>query len=80
MTREQKELLYNIASWHSKDFYNRMVDTWTDRHYQMDTDCRLNIRILENTYQEKYGALPKWEYINDVWDAMQQLKMELEDN
>ena len=77
MTREQKELLYNIAEWHSKDFYNRMVDRWTDDNYRIDTECRKTINRLESEYVEKYGPLPEWKYIDNVWDAMRELKKEL---
>lgn len=79
MTREQKELLYDIASWHSKGFYNRMVDRWKDKNYLIDTECSATIAKLEAEYVEKYGPLPEWECINDVWTAMDQLKKELED-
>jgi hypothetical protein len=80
MTREQKELLYDIACWHSKDFYNNMVDTWSSENYSISTECSSTIFRLEQEYINKYGPMPKWEYINDVWNAMEQLKKELEEN
>ena len=78
MTREEKELLYEIASWHSKDFYNEMVDRWTDENYNIAAKCRSKIHTLESEYAEKYGPLPEWKYINDIWETMRQLKEELD--
>lgn len=77
MTREEKELLYEIASWHSKEFYNEMVDRWSDENYSISAQCRSKIRELESEYIAKYGPLPEWKFINDVWNTMNQLKEEL---
>ena len=77
MTREQKELLYQIASWHSKEFYNRMDDHWTDKNVKFDSKCHEIINRLEKEYQDKYGELPEWKYINNVWDTIQELEKEL---
>ena len=74
MTREQQELLYEIAKWHSNDFHNEMEDHWTSENYSFSRECHSMIRKLEGEYVEKYGALPKWKYIDDVWDAMRELK------
>lgn len=80
VTREQKELLYNIANWRSKEFYNNMEDHWTSSNYEIDAECNATIRKLEKEYKEKYGDLPEWKYIDDVWDARDNLKKELEEN
>ena len=64
MTREQKELLYEIAN-------------WTDVNFKTSTECINNIKRLETEYKEKYGPLPEWKYIDDVWAAMKTLKEEL---
>ena len=77
MTREQKELLYEIAKWHSKDFDNEMVDHWTNINYDVSRQCSAMIRRLEGEYTAKYGALPEWQYIDDVWNTMCELKEEL---
>lgn len=77
MDREQKELLLQIAQWHIKDFNNRMVDTWGDKNFRIDKECYRMIRALEKEYADKYGELPKWKYIDDVYNAARQLKEEL---
>lgn len=77
MTREQKELLYEITNWRSKEFYNDMVDHWTTKNYDISTKCRNMINELEKEYAEKYGDLPEWKYIYDVWNTMGELKEEL---
>ena len=80
MTREQKELLYNLACWRVKDFNNQMVDRWTEYNYRVDDECVKTIRKLEGEYIAEYGPLPVWKYIDDVWSVMTQLKKELEEN
>ena len=77
MTREQKQLLYDIAKWHSREFSNRMDDHWTEKNYVFARECEQTIDRLEKEYKEKYGELPEWKYIDDVWDAMKQLEGEL---
>jgi hypothetical protein len=77
MTIEQKKLLHEIASWHSKQFYNEMNDHWTSEDYNYDRQCENNIKKLEKEYKEKYGDLPEWEYIDDVWEAIKSLEKEL---
>lgn len=77
MSREEKELLYEIASWHSKDFYNRMEEPWKEVNYRLDDKCKHMLSSLEKEYTEKYGPLPQWRYINDVWKTMRELKEEL---
>ena len=77
MNREQKELLLQIAQWHIKDFNNRMVDTWSDKNYLIASECNKTICKLELEYTDKYGELPKWEYIDDVCNAVKQLREEL---
>ena len=77
MTIEQKQLLYEIATWHSKEFYNRMEDHWTSANFDFDSECLRNIERLEAKYIDTYGALPEWETINAVWDTMENLKKEL---
>lgn len=77
MSREEKELLYEIASWHSKDFYNRMEEPWKEANYRLSDKCQHMINTLEKEYIEKYGPLPQWKYINDVWKTMRELKEEL---
>lgn len=77
MSREEKELLYEIASWHSKEFYNRMEDHWTTANYRLAEKCTAKLSVLEAEYIEKYGPLPEWRYINDVWQTMNELRGEL---
>lgn len=77
MSREEKELLYEIASWHSKDFYNRMEEPWEEANYRLADKCQEKLSVLEAEYIEKYGPLPNWRYINDVWKTMRELKEEL---
>ena len=78
MTREQKELLRDIASWRSKDFYNEMEDHWTATNYYVSSQCSENIRKLEKEYKEKYGDLPEWKHIDDVFKALRELREELD--
>ena len=77
MTTDQKKLLYEIAKWHNKDFYNRMEDHWTTENYVVDSECTHNINALEKEYKETYGDLPEWKYIDDVWAAIKTLEKEL---
>lgn len=77
MTKEQQELLLQIEQWHIKDFNNRMVDTWSDKNYIIDSECNKTIRRLENEYVDKYGELPEWKYIQDVFNAEKQLRGDL---
>lgn len=77
MTRAQKELLYDIANWHSKQFYNNMNDHWTHDNFAFDATCTNTINKLEKEYKEKYGDLPEWKYIDDVWTTMKTLQEEL---
>lgn len=79
MTREQKELLYEIASWRSKEFYNKMDDHWTTQNFQFGMECQQAMNKLEKEYMDKYGELPEWKYIDDVWDFMKATKEELEE-
>lgn len=78
MTREQKELLYEIASWHSKDFYNEMEEPWTATNYYLSNQCNIVISKLEKEYKEKYGDLPEWKHIDDVFKALHELREELD--
>ena len=77
MTTEQKQLLYDIAKWHNYEFYNNMDDHWTDKNFAFSRECSQTIARLEKEYKEKYGDLPEWKYINDVWDTMKELEGEL---
>ena len=77
MTREQKQLLYEITKWHSREFSNRMDDHWTDKNYAFARECKQIIDRLEKEYEEKYGDLPEWNYIDDIWDTMERLEGEL---
>lgn len=77
MTKEQQELLLQIAQWHIKDFNNRMVDTWSDKNYIIDSECNKTICKLESEYIDKYGELPEWRYIDDVFNTAKQLREEL---
>lgn len=77
MDREQKELLYEIAQWHSKEFYNDMIDHWTSEDRMFKNKCRTNIDRLEREYKNKYGDLPEWKYIDDVWAVIKTLEKEL---
>ena len=80
MTTEQKKLLLEIAQWHNKDFYNRMDDYWTEINYQIEKECDRAIEGLEKEYKTKYGDLPEWNTIDDVWAALKTLKEELGDD
>lgn len=77
MDREQKELLLEIAQWHIKDFNNEMIARWGDENYYIKSECRATIYRLTKEYTDKYGELPKWEYIDDVCNAAKQLREEL---
>ena len=79
MTTEQKELLYEIAKWHNREFYNRMEDHWVFENYEFDAKCKDTISKLEKEYKEKYGYLPEWKYIDDVWAAIKELEKELKE-
>lgn len=78
MTLEQKQLLYEIAQWHNKEFYNRMEDHWSAENYTIDRKCKENITHLEKCYQYQYGDLPQWDTIDDVWAVIKELKTGLE--
>lgn len=77
MTTEQKQLLYDIAEWHSREFNNNMDDHWTAKNFAFSRECHQTITRLEKEYKEKYGDLPEWQYIDDVWTTMKQLREEL---
>lgn len=77
MDRKQKELLYEIAQWHSKQFYNNMIDSWTSEDRMFNNKCNQTIMRLENEYKNEYGDLPEWKYIDDVWAAIKTLEKEL---
>ena len=55
-----------------------MVERWTDANYKLDEKCRSKLGALESEYTEKYGPLPEWRFINDVWKTMHQLREELD--
>ena len=76
MTIEQKEMLYELAQWHNKEFYNRMIDHWDFKDYTFSMRCAENIKRLEDDYQRLYGELPQWKSINDVWDTIKELEPE----
>ena len=78
MTREQKELLYQLADWHNQEFYNNMKDHWSAQNYAFNRRCAENIAQLEKEYRNSYGDLPEWKYIDDVWQTLKELKEELE--
>lgn len=78
MTIEQKKLLYEIAKWHNKEFFNRMDDHWTTANYDFDRECTRTINALEKEYKEKYGDLPEWKFIDDVWETIKVLEKELD--
>lgn len=78
MTREQKELLRDIAQWRSNDFYNEMEEPWTATNYYISNQCNIVINKLEKEYKEKYGDLPEWKYIDDVLQTLRELKEELD--
>lgn len=77
MDIDQKELLLQIAQWNIKEFNNRMVDTWSDENFRINEECYKTICMLEKEYTDNYGELPKWKYIDDVFNAAKQLKEEL---
>ena len=74
MSTEQKKLLYEIAKWRSDRFYNNMKDRWDSTNYAFDSKCNNKIDELEKQYEDLYGDLPEWRYIDDVWAAMEELK------
>lgn len=78
MTREQKELLRDIAQWRSNDFYNEMEEPWTATNYYISNQCNIVINRLEKEYKEKYGDLPEWKYIDDVLQTLRELNDELD--
>ena len=80
MTTEQKQLLYDIVKWHNRDFYNRMDDYWTEINYEIERECNRAIDGLEKEYTSKYGDLPEWNTIDDVWTTLNTLREELGDN
>ena len=77
MSKEQKQLLYEVATWHNKKFHIAMKDVWDDSDFAYDRECTERIRNLESEYTEKYGALPEWKYIDHVWATIKTLKEEL---
>jgi hypothetical protein len=77
MTTEQKRLLYEIADWHSQEFYINMKDTWNLDDSLYANKCWNKIRELEAEYKRTYGDLPEWKYIDDVWETMGKLGKEL---
>lgn len=77
MDREQKELLLQIAQWHIKAFNNEMIDCWKYDNYRIDSECHGAICKLEKEYSDRYGELPEWEYIDDVFNAAKKLRGEL---
>ena len=78
MSKEQKELLYDIANWHDRLFYNEMKDYQNSSDLAYSRACEKKIKELENRYIEFYGELPEWKLINDVWKTQSDLKKILE--
>ena len=74
MTQEQKVLLLEIIKWRNTDFHNEMEDHWTSDNFRISSECHKMIRTLEAEYKDKYGELPHWKYITDMWDFAKTLK------
>ena len=77
MTQEQKELLYKIADLHSRQFYLNMKDVWNNEESNRMIEYSQAIKLKSNEYIEKYGPLPVWDSIDDVFQAKKELKAEL---
>lgn len=77
MTIEQKKLLLEIAKFHVADFMLEMKDHWSSSDYEKSREYADKIRSLEAEYNQLYGDLPEWEYIDDVIACRDNLKKEL---
>lgn len=80
MTREQQELLYEIACLHSDQFYLAMDDHWNQADFVRNRENTDQIEMLERRYIKLYGALPQWNYIDDVWETRDSLKKTLQND
>jgi hypothetical protein len=79
MTKEQKELLLEIATETIRDFNNEMIDHWDKENYRIAENCREKLDELVAEYTSKFGELPSWPYINDVVSAKETLERNLSD-
>lgn len=77
MTLEQKELLLQIVNTMIRNFNNDMIDSWRPENFRISDECNALLRKLEAEYQQKYGDLPAWEYIDDVVACRDNLRKEL---
>jgi hypothetical protein len=66
MSEEQKSLLLKITQEIIRRFNNDMVDRWRPENYRIAEECDRNINSMEKEYNQKYGHLPDWPYIDDV--------------
>lgn len=77
MTIDQKKLLLEIANLHIADFMLEMNDHWSSSDYAKSRYYAAEMRKLEAEYNQLYGNLPEWEYIDDVIECRDNLKKEL---
>lgn len=78
MTIDQKKLLLEIANLHIADFMLEMNDHWSSSDYAKSREYATEMRKLEAEYNQLYGNLPEWEYIDDVFACRDNLKKDLE--
>ena len=78
MNNEQKQLLLQIAELIVKDFELEMKDHWGSDDHSQSLEYAFQKARLVKQYNEKFGELPKWNYIDDVWNMAKQLREELE--
>lgn len=76
---EQKKLQLQIAELIVKDFNLEMKDHWSSDDYSQSIELSMKKRELQKQYEEKYGELPQWDSIDAVWEAVKQLRKEIND-
>lgn len=75
---EQLELLYEYVNTHVSNFYLEMNDHWSSDDYVKSHNYKNKLNKLLKLYNEKYGNLPEWEYIDDVMNTQKELKKLIE--
>ena len=78
MTIQQKKELIEILNLRIKRFYNDMNDHWSAADYATDEMCRTEIDRLEGQYKQKYGSVPEYETIDDIFKERKRLVAEVE--
>lgn len=78
MSHEQKQLLLQITELIVKYFELEMKDHWSSDDLSQSLEYAIQKARLVMQYNELYGELPKWNYIDDVWNMAKQLREELE--